>query len=167
MEQQLQQRKPIVGVMGSGQPGPNDALAYKVGRLLALEGYVVLNGGGGGIMEAVSQGAAEAGGLVVGVLPTSTPTAGYPNPYVHIPMYTGMSLARNVINILSSDVVVALPGGDGTLSEVALALNHGRHVVVVCWPALRLPESCSLHLLHAVNGAAEAVAAVGQLLEAR
>ncbi len=164
MQQQSHTRKPIVGVMGSGGVSSNDALAYEVGRLLALAGYVVLNGGGGGVMYAVSQGAAEAGGLVVGVLPTSEPTASYPNPYVHVPIYTGMSLARNAINILSSDVVVALPGGAGTLSEVALALNSGRHVVVVSWPALHLPESCPRHLVHAVDGAAAAVEMVGQLL---
>lgn len=167
---QKQQQKTIIGIMGSGIPGgANDPLAYEIGALLAKAGYVVLTGGGEGIMRAASQGAAEAGGLVIGMLPSDGPddtryAASYPNPYVHIPIYTGMGNARNVFNIKSSAVVIALPGGSGTLSEIALALNSGRHVVIVNWRDLLLPPSCPDHLIHYADDAASAVGMVERLL---
>jgi uncharacterized protein (TIGR00725 family) len=161
-------RSPIIGVMGSGRASCYDTLGYQLGQALAVAGYVVLTGGGSGMMLAVSQGAAEAGGLVVGVLPSQGPDdphyQGYPNGYVHVPIYTGMSLARNAINVLSSDVVVALPGGPGTLSEVALALNAGRHVVILGWDEVVLPESCPLSLVHRVADVTETLQTITKIL---
>jgi uncharacterized protein (TIGR00725 family) len=76
-------------------------------------------------MAAVCRGAVEAGGLTVGILPSNRPTTGYPNPWVRIPIYTGAGMARNVFNVLSARLCVAIGGGPGTLSEVALAIKGG------------------------------------------
>ena len=123
-------RNPIVGVMGGAAA---DAAvtrdAYELGGRVAREGWVLLNGGRAcGVMEASAHGAREGGGLTVGVLPGDT--AHGASRYVDVPIVTGMGAARNVINVLSSDVVVACPGSAGTLSEVALALKCGRTVVL-------------------------------------
>jgi uncharacterized protein (TIGR00725 family) len=122
----------IVGVMGSGEDDDREAvaLAYEVGGAIAREGWVLLNGGlACGVMDASARGAREAGGLVVGVLPDSD--AARASHFIDIPIRTGMGDARNVVNVLSSDVVIALPGRAGTLSEVALALKSGRTVIAV------------------------------------
>ena len=78
-------------------------------------------------MEAASRGAREAGGLVVGILPS--PDASAANPYVDIPIVTGLGNARNAINALTSEALIAISGGPGTLSEIALALKVGTPVV--------------------------------------
>jgi len=104
--------------------------AYQVGRLIAENGWVLLNGGrNAGVMAASASGAADAGGLVVGVLPGEDRQGVAPG--VHIAIPTGVGDARNVINVLASHVVVALRGGAGTISEIALALNAGRTVVAL------------------------------------
>jgi uncharacterized protein (TIGR00725 family) len=122
----------IVGVMGSGSDDDRDAvaLAYEVGGAIAREGWVLLNGGRAcGVMDASARGAHDAGGLVVGVLPDSD--ASQASRFIDIPIRTGIGDARNLVNVLSSDVVIALPGRAGTISEVALALNNGRTVIAV------------------------------------
>jgi uncharacterized protein (TIGR00725 family) len=162
---QSQRRSIIIGIMGFGKATPHEQLAYTLGRLVAEAGYTLLTGGGAGVMEAASRGTAEAGGLVIGVLPHDRPTGNYPNPYVHIPIFTGMGEARNAINVNSSDVVICLPGGAGTLSEVALALKRGKRVVVVSWPELVLPPECPSDLVHRAANAEEAMAKVRELLE--
>ncbi len=122
----------IIGVMG---PSLCDEATFEkartVGRLLAAAGYTVLCGGGTGVMEGVARGAAEAGGLTLGILPGSNAQETPPNPYIHIPIFTGLSHARNLINVLSSRVVVAIGGAHGTLSEIALALKSGKPVVLL------------------------------------
>jgi uncharacterized protein (TIGR00725 family) len=121
----------IVGVMGGGAATPQvEAAAVEMGRLIAESGFVLLTGGRDcGVMAAASRGASEAGGLVVGILPTDEPIAVAPHVDVVIP--TGMGDARNVINVLASRVVIAMPGGAGTISEIAHALKLGRPVVTV------------------------------------
>lgn len=124
----------IVGVMGSGHGLDADAekVAHDLGRLIAEQGWVLLNGGrDSGVMDASSRGAKEAGGLTVGVLPDHD--SGQASPHIDIPIRTGMGHGRNVVNVLSSDVVIALPGLAGTLSEVALALKAGRTVIALGW----------------------------------
>jgi uncharacterized protein (TIGR00725 family) len=123
--------KVIIGVMGGGRANTQQVeMAYRLGRLIAAQGWVLLNGGRrAGIMEASARGAHEGGGLTVGVLPDDDHRQ--QSPYIQIPILTGMGSGRNCINVLSSDVVVACPGGAGTLSEVALALKHGRPVVLL------------------------------------
>lgn len=125
------QRPLIVGVMGGGDAAPDDlAQAYRLGQQIARQGWVLLNGGrNAGIMAASARGAWDAGGLTIGILPDADRR--HASPYVQIPVLTGMGSARNAINVLTSDVVVACPGGAGTLSEIALALKHGRPVVLL------------------------------------
>lgn len=156
----------LVGVMG-GAVAPDRVLerAYHVGRLIAEHGWVLLNGGrNAGVMEASARGASEAGGLVIGVLPGDTATGVAPAVDIAIP--TGMGDARNAINVLASHAVIALPGGPGTVSEVALALKAGRSVVMLEFP-LGVPFSAyyeSGQLLD-VTSPEEAVASVAELLE--
>lgn len=125
-------RKFIVGVMGTGDGAllSDCSLAYRLGGLIAKEGWVLLNGGrANGIMEASAKGAKDGGGLTVGILPDNH--ALNASPYIDIPIVTGMGDARNYINVLSSDVVVALPGRAGTISEIALALKNRRKVILL------------------------------------
>lgn len=131
----------VIGVMGSGRPldGAAFARAYRVGELVARRGWVLLTGGtASGVMDAASQGAKAAGGLVVGVLKSGDGAEA--SRHLDIAIRTGMGDARNAINVLSSDVVIALPGGAGTLSEVALAIKAGKSVIALGWdpgPAMR------------------------------
>lgn len=138
------ERIPIVGVMGSGTE-PHEDRAAPLGGWLAEQGVHLLTGGGDGVMEAVSRAfcsVSDRRGHTIGVLPGSpenhTARAGYPNRFVEIPIFTHLPLSgaegtapesRNHINILSSDVIVALPGSLGTASEVQLALQYGRPIV--------------------------------------
>lgn len=127
-------RSPIIGVMGGGEaPKEISSLARALGHALAAEGWVVLSGGrNAGVMAAVSEGAATAGGLVVGILPDRDLDRA--SPHLTIPIRTGLGEdGRNIINILSSDVVVALPGGPGTLSELALALKNHKPLLLLGW----------------------------------
>lgn len=124
----------VIGVMG-GAMVADEVLesAHHLGTLIAERGWVLLTGGrDAGVMAAASRGAAESGGLVLGILPGEN-TAGAA-PHVDIAIPTGMGDARNVINVLASAVVVACPGGAGTISEVALALKAGRPVVTLGFP---------------------------------
>ncbi len=133
----------VIGVMGSGRPlsGTASAVARDLGRRIAERDWVLLTGGrAAGVMDAASAGAREAGGLVIGVLPGDGRAGA--SEHLDIAIRTGMGDARNAINVLSSDVVVALPGGAGTLSEIALALKAGRTVIALGWdpgPAFRSP----------------------------
>jgi len=123
---------PVLAVFGaSGASAEEKAVAEKVGAAAARAGWVVLTGGGRGVMEAASRGAIEAGGLTVGILPNAGPGGGYPNPWVRVPIYTGSGSARNAFNVLSADLCIAVGGGPGTLSEIALALKSG--TPVWCW----------------------------------
>jgi predicted Rossmann-fold nucleotide-binding protein len=139
-------RRPVVGVMGSSSRAYED-LAAPLGRWLASVGVHLLTGGGVGTMEAVSRSFASVhprNGLVVGVLPSdlpdgiSVPRPGYPNPSVELAIFTHLPLSgitgtdprsRNHINILSSDVVIVLPGNEGTESEMTLAVRYGKPVI--------------------------------------
>lgn len=145
-------RFPVVGVMGSGSQEHRER-SEPLGRWLAGLGVHLLTGGGAGVMAAVSESFASTRGRrgsVVGILPAhasgDSSMAGYPNPWVEIAIRTHLPLtgdrgldpmSRNHINVLSSDVIVALSGGAGTASEVSLALRYGRPVVV--WLDARNP----------------------------
>lgn len=124
-------RRAIIGVMGGAAVDAEVAQeAYELGALVAQNGWVLLNGGRAcGVMDASARGAREAGGLTVGVLPDDS--TNNVSAFIDVPIVTGMGAARNVINVLSSDVVVACPGSAGTLSEVALALKAGRTVILL------------------------------------
>jgi len=116
---------PILAVLGgSTASGQEEATAQRVGALAAEAGWTVLTGGGPGVMEAACRGAIEAGGLTIALLPTSSRSESYPNPWVSVPICTGSGSARNLFNVLTADLCVAIGGGPGTLSEIALALKH-------------------------------------------
>jgi uncharacterized protein (TIGR00725 family) len=120
---------PILAVLGPSQASAREmAVAERVGAVAAGAGWVVLTGGGPGVMEAACRGAVEAGGLTVGILPTMRGDRCYPNRWVLVPITTGAGSARNVFNVLSADLCVAIGGGPGTLSEIALALKGGREI---------------------------------------
>ena len=104
-------------------------IAEEVGRLIAEKGAILVCGGRGGVMEAAARGAKKAGGLTVGILPGFNRDEA--NPYVDIAIPTGMSQARNAINVLAGDVVIVVGGAAGTLSEVGLALAYGKPVVAI------------------------------------
>lgn len=121
-------RKIRIGVMGAGECTQEAyQSAEQVGRLIAQHEAVLICGGRGGIMEAAAKGAKEAGGLTVGILPGGNDLGA--NPFIDIPIVTGMGDARNMINVLSSHVIIAINGGLGTLSEIALALKTQTPVV--------------------------------------
>ncbi len=126
-------RKPVIGVMGGGSAGAEvSALAHELGTLIARRGWVLLNGGrNAGVMAASARGAKQAGGTVIGILPDSD--ASRASPDLDYAVVTGMGDARNLINVLSSDVIIACPGGAGTLSEVALALKNNKRVILLGW----------------------------------
>ena len=118
----------IIAVIGGDSP-PRDALpkAEAVGREIAQRGHTMICGGRGGVMEAACRGAREAGGHTIGVLPG--PDRGDMNEFVEFPVVTNLGAARNAIVVLSADAVIAVDGSYGTLSEIALALVHGKPVV--------------------------------------
>jgi uncharacterized protein (TIGR00725 family) len=91
-------------------------------------------------MRAVCEGAYKAGGLVVGILPNDKqhPLEKYPNEFVDIPIYTGMYDARNVINAKTPHILVALSGGAGTLSEIALSFRSGTPVICLHAPQVSI-----------------------------
>jgi len=115
--------------------GPHDAderiagLAEAAGKLLAEQGCDIYTGGLGGVMEAACRGAGEAGALTVGILPGGDASAA--NPYVRVPVATGLGEARNLVLVRSVDAVLAIGKGYGTLSEIAFALRLGRRVVLL------------------------------------
>lgn len=139
----MTKRLPVVGVLGSGE-NAHAGKAETVGSWLAIQRVHLLTGGGGGVMTAASrafQAVPNRAGLVVGIIPSSedpaVPKPGYPNPYVELAIMTHLplsgasgadALSRNHINVLSSDVLIALPGGAGTASEVALAVRYRRPI---------------------------------------
>lgn len=101
--------------------------AYQLGRLLANQGCIIYNGGKSGVMEAVSRGAREEGGIVVGILPENNED--WMNEYITVPVLTGLGIARNLIIINSAQFVIALDGKYGTLSEIAFALQLKKPVI--------------------------------------
>ena len=132
------QGRVCVAVIGEQEASPRAVeLAYAVGAELARRGAVVLTGGLGGVMAAASQGCREAGGLTVGILPGDDPAEA--NPFVDIPIVTGMGHARNVVLVRSARGVVAVGGSYGTLSEIAIALKLGKPVVGLLTWELRHP----------------------------
>lgn len=124
--------KVVIGVMGPGdQSTPQqNATAYALGLAVAQAGWVVLTGGrSAGVMAAASQGAKAGGGLTIGILPTADGSD--ISLAVDIPIFTGLGQGRNVINVLSSQVVVACGLGPGTAAEIALAIKAQKPVILM------------------------------------
>jgi len=138
------------------------ALARAVGRGLAEAGFTVVTGGEGGAMEHASHGAREAGGTVVGVLPGTDRARA--NVHADVTVVTGIGHARNLSVVASGDVLVAVGGGWGTLSEIALAGVLGRPVVVLAgWRLEHLRELPGE--VHYVESVEEAVATATRLAQ--
>jgi len=118
----------IIGVIG-GREVEKGLLrvAEEIGRLIAQKNLIMLCGGLGGIMEAAAKGAKEAGGLTIGILPQDKKE--YANPYIDIPIVTGMGIGRNIIIARTADLLIAINGEYGTLSEIAFALQLGKPVI--------------------------------------
>lgn len=125
----------VIGIMGPGATATPLQLeiAYGLGQAIASIGWVVLTGGrAAGVMEAACRGAQAAGGLTVGILPSANGTD--MSAAVDIPILTGLGDGRNVVNVLSSRVVVACGLGPGTAAEIALALKAQRPVILMAMP---------------------------------
>jgi uncharacterized protein (TIGR00725 family) len=117
------ENKIFIAVIGTSKANAKEAkLAEEVGRKLAERGAIVVCGGLGGVMEAVCRGAKSAGGLTVGILPSHNRLDA--NPYVDIPILTGMGYTRNPVVVRSGQAVIAVGGQYGTLSELAYALQE-------------------------------------------
>ncbi len=130
----------LIAVIGEGDCPPElFALAERVGAELARRGATVICGGLGGVMLAACKGAKAAGGTTVGILPGSSPKDA--NPFVDIPIATGLGEARNVIVVRSARAVVAVGGAYGTLSEIAFALKFRKPVIgLQTWELFRRGE---------------------------
>jgi len=118
----------IISVIGAGTCNNETySIAEEIGKLIAQNGAILVTGGLGGVMEAASKGAIEAGGTTVGILPGFSKEDA--NKYVSIPITTGLSHARNIVIVRSADAVIAVSGEYGTLSEIAVALKLGKPVI--------------------------------------
>ncbi len=127
-----------VSVIGASRCGPElAAKAEELGRLLARRGCVVVCGGRSGVMEAVARGVAAEGGVSIGLLPEADRSRAAPDLTFSIP--TAIGWARNLAVVASGDAVIAVGGAWGTLSEIALARNLGRQVVLLESWELRPP----------------------------
>jgi hypothetical protein len=124
--------KVIIGVMGPGEnatPDDNE-IAFELGRAIGKEGWIVLTGGRSfGVMDAAMKGARDVNGLTIGVLPDTTDQNASENAQIRI--VTGMGSARNLVNVLSSHIIVVLGMAAGTASEVALAIKSNKKVILL------------------------------------
>jgi len=147
------QNNGYVAVIGPGDATVDEArVAERLGELLAEAGVVVVCGGLGGVMAAVSSGVRRRGGLVVGLLPGRDRAAG--NAHLSVALPTGLGELRNGLVVAAADAVVAVGGSWGTLSEIALAMRAGKPVVSIAGWTVG-PE------VTAVDTAEEAVACLG------
>lgn len=161
-------KKTIIGIMGPGSGASNADLenAYQLGRLIAEESWVLLTGGRKvGVMDAASRGAKAANGLTIGILPDNNIDA--VSEAVDIPIFTDMGNARNNINVLSSDVVIACGVGAGTVSEIALAIKNNKNVILLNnnLASKAFLKSLSPEIIYIVKSPEEAIATTKNLLE--
>ncbi|HMK42667.1 MAG TPA: TIGR00725 family protein [Dissulfurispiraceae bacterium] len=118
----------IIGVIGAGRAdAATEQAAEAVGKLIAHNGALLVCGGLGGVMEAAARGAKSAGGWTVGILPQTNRREA--NAFIDIPIATGFGEGRNVFIVRSADVLIAVGGEYGTLSEIAFALKSGKPVI--------------------------------------
>ncbi len=121
-------QKKIIAVIGAVSADKELLIiAEEVGRLIALNEAVLVCGGLGGVMEAAARGANTEGGITVGILPGLEKSAA--NPYINVPVATGLGEIRNAIIVRSADVLIAIGGEYGTLSEIAFGLKTGKTVI--------------------------------------
>jgi uncharacterized protein (TIGR00725 family) len=159
--------KTIIGIMGPGEKAKDDDLknAYEIGKLSAQAGYIVLTGGRpSGVMDAGLRGAKEAGGQTLGILPFKTKDDA--SAFADVIVVTGLNSARNFVNALTSDVIVACGVEAGTLSEIALALKENKHVVLMTQnrKAQEFLVELKPNLVHLAQNADEAMGAIRKIL---
>jgi uncharacterized protein (TIGR00725 family) len=155
-------QQPIIAVCGAGRcDAALAARAEAVGRGIALAGALLVCGGLGGVMAAACRGARSVGGITIGVLPGSDTRAA--NPDVLIPIATGIGEARNAIIIHTADVVIAVGGEYGTLSEIALARKAGRAVIGLSTWDLGQDAAGEPHVLAAPTPEAAVAAALQRI----
>lgn len=125
-----------IGVIGAGECSPEIYhQANELGRLIGKNDWVLFCGGLGGVMEGAAKGCYQSGGMTVGVLPGKEKDSA--NPFITLPIATGLGEGRNLLVVRASDVIVAIAGGYGTLSEIGLALKVGKPVVgLKTWPGI-------------------------------
>jgi len=117
-----------IGVIGGSKPDTaSREAALRVGELIAKAGAILVCGGLGGVMEAAAQGAKQAGGLTIGIVPGCS--AGDANPSIDVPIATGIGYARNAVVALNADALIAIDGEYGTLTEIAYGIIYGKPVV--------------------------------------
>lgn len=126
-------KRVIIGVIGGGTADAETLqMAEEIGRLIAQHGMLLVCGGLGGVMEAAARGAKGAGGTTVGILPEADRSSA--NPYVDIPIATGFGDGRNVIIVRTADLLIAVGGSFGTLSEIAYARKMEKPVIgIASW----------------------------------
>jgi len=132
----LMYKKIHIGVVGAGVcPQEIYDIASELGHLIAGNNWILICGGLGGVMEGAAKGCCKGGGVTVGILPGVEKSAA--NPFITLPIATGLGEGRNLLVVRASDVVVAIAGGYGTLSEIGLALKTDKPVVgLKTWPGI-------------------------------
>lgn len=125
-------RKPgLIGVIGAGtEDAKLNALAHEVGVRIAQSGNMLVNGGLGGVMQASAAGCKSADGISVGLLPGLNEKDA--NPFINVRIPTGLGEGRNLLIVRAAGALIAIGGGYGTLSEIALALKIGKPVIGLC-----------------------------------
>jgi len=147
-----------VAVIGGHAPSRKMySIAQEVGRLIARQGWVLICGGGPGIMEAVCRGAKEAGGLTVGILPSVDGKEA--NDFLDVRLTTGLGYARNILVVRVADVIIAIDGEYGTLSEIAFAFNDPKPIIGI--------HTWKIRGLKQVNSAKKAVSYIRTVLSRR
>jgi len=147
-------RVPVAVIGPRDATAPQRQTAFSVGVGLAALGVVLLCGGKGGVMEAACEGAASAGGVSIGLLPEGEWQAA--NRFVTVPIATGIGEARNAIIARAGLALIAVGGGYGTMSEIALALQFGRPVMTL----LDAPVVAGVHPMNSIDAALGAVCRV-------
>lgn len=140
----------FIGVIGGGEISLQVArMAEEVGREIARRGAVLICGGLRGVMEAACRGATEAGGLTIGILPGDNQREA--NPYVQIPIMTGIGYARNVAVVKSCQAIIAIDGSYGTLTEIGYALQSGIPVIGLNTWSLAIDDKQDKSIIEAKN----------------
>jgi uncharacterized protein (TIGR00725 family) len=121
-------KKMRIGVIGGSKPDKESLqTAFQVGKLIAEKGALLICGGLGGVMEAASRGAKQEGGLTIGILPGNSHHEA--NPYVDVAIATGLGYSRNSLVAMNSDVLIAIDGEYGTLTEIAYGCIYGKKII--------------------------------------
>ena len=125
-----------IGVIGAGKCSPEIYHhSNEVGKLIGKNDWILFCGGLGGVMEGAAKGCYQSGGMTVGILPGKEKNSA--NPFIKLPITTGLGEGRNLLVVRASDVIIAIGDGYGTLSEIGLALKIGKPVVgLKTWPRI-------------------------------